>query len=218
MDEQTPQEQERPAEAGPRRGPVHIDIDDLKSQPREPLSDDPAVEAMGELKVGELREIVDDPDHPDHELAKEYSRLQGERIREIVSPGLKKITSEMCNAISASWSKHVKVPDLVKPVEIPSVQPAAHTITDHTELVDRDWTPAPDPTLKVIEEQRATNDYLVEANKRLTDLYKQARDTAERGQEDTKSALNAAWAGVWIGIGSALVAIVGVVVALVVSS
>ena len=49
-----------------------------------PLSDDPAVEAMGRLKGEEFKAIRDDPEHTKHAVAVQYERLLAERLRPTV--------------------------------------------------------------------------------------------------------------------------------------
>lgn len=57
------------AEAKPKR------FESKKGEDQEPLSDDPEINAIAELGYDEIERIVDNPDDPRHEKAKEYLRL-----------------------------------------------------------------------------------------------------------------------------------------------
>lgn len=196
----------------------------------DPLSDDPEVEAMGSIDVDEFERILEDTEHPKHELVKEHSRLSGERVKQSMAPFLKDI--------GAQYSSIFK--DIIGPkiLSDPSVIPdAAKVGPDFAAMSASRFSmpelpvlePIRNPTFDVLEEQRALNAQILETNKHLADMVRQAKedateqkallqqqideakaaadDQAERAMDEHTRAIEAWWVA-WIAI--AVTGLVGV--------
>lgn len=181
----------------------------LKEKP--PISEDPEVNAIGELDIEEVEAILEDEGDPRHELAKEYSKLSNERMMQSLRPITDQYRSLWKNFIGSSSAFDLvkKVPVLPEPI-VPKSVIERPSLVQVPELPDVELPR--NPTYDVLEEQRAMNSAIVETNEHLAAMVKQAKADAESSAAKAAEergraqwALGAAWAAVGVTV------IVGVV-------
>ncbi|MBE9405231.1 hypothetical protein M4D54_09215 [Brachybacterium sp. p3-SID1565] len=181
----------------------------LKENP--PVSDDPEVDAIGQLDYEEIEEILENEDDPRHELAKEYSKRSNERMMQSLRPITDQYRSLWKNVIGSSTAFDLvkKVPVTPKPI-VPKFVSERPSLIDFPEVPDVEIPR--NPAYDVLEEQRAMNSAIVETNGHLAEMVAQAKADAESSaakaaEEKGRAqwALGAAWAAVGVTV------IVGVV-------
>lgn len=187
-----------------------------ESVEHKPLSDDPEVAAMGKLPWKELQEIVDDPDHPQHEHATAYARLLGERMRQSIAPLMSDVSKQYEN-LFRDISKSIKMPTLKLPkvdlrvmpgirpdTFVPPVLPSPASEREYSaEPIEGEAAGELDSVTHLIDEVTRTNSLLSEQNSLLRkQAFNSAVDSGVQAvrasQEGVRSrrALTVAWAAV----------------------
>lgn len=181
-----------------------------------PVSDDPEVNAIGELGYEELEAIAADEDHPKHELAKEYLRLSSARLLESLKP----LNTRLTQQYGSLWKniigknpalnvmKGVKLPDTAKILPEPILPKSTIGGGGRLSLPKVPEVPvARNPAWDVLEEQRELNGNVLKTNEHLAEMVAQAKADAksadDRAAEDrghAKWSLRAAWAAVGVTV------------------
>lgn len=181
----------------------------------EPVSDDPAVNAIGQLSIREVQAIVEDEAHPDHEAAVEYQRLLGQELREgfLAVLGQTGVTEAVAVALNPGampadlYADESEVP----PALLRTAQRAAAKLRDQTQSIETGLATLRNPTLDVVEAQGQTNQRL----QALAEVLGGMVETLQAGAEAQKNATDrslrlaksAAWAA-WLALPVAVLAVV----------
>lgn len=171
---------------------------------------------MGKLPWKELQEIVDDPDHPQHEHATAYARLLGERMRQSIAPLMSDVSKQYEN-LFRDISKSIKMPTLKLPkvdlrvmpgirpdTFVPPVLPSPASEREYSaEPIEGEAAGELDSVTHLIDEVTRTNSLLSEQNSLLRkQAFNSAVDSGVQAvrasQEGVRSrrALTVAWAAV----------------------
>jgi hypothetical protein len=181
----------------------------------EPVSDDPAVNAIGELSILEVQAIADDEAHPDHEAAVEYQRLFSQELREGFRAllGQTGVTTAVATALNPGampanlYADESEVP----PALLQTARRAASKLRDQTQSIETSLATMRDPTLDVIEAQGQTNQRLQALAEVLGGMVETLQTGAEAQKNATDRSLrlakSAAWAA-WLALAVAVSAVV----------
>ncbi len=146
----------------------------LETRKRDP-SGDPEIEALYEMPMDKLQAILDDPLHPLHEKA----RVVVSEIMAPVREGFRKIVGDSGFARAfAPISEQLKKAAQAALPHVPEVPSSIYT---QPEFELPDFTPAPDPTWDVLDEQR-------EMNAKLGTLIETMAEMLDVAKKDSKAA------------------------------
>lgn len=163
------------------------------------VSDDPDVDAIGQLDYEEVEAILEDEDDPRYELAKEYFKRSSERMMRSLRPITDQYSALWKNLIGeSSASDFVKRATAEREPILPASLRESSRLLEVPEVPDVELPH--NPMYDVLEEQRAMNGAIVETNGHLAAMLAQARKDAEssaaRAVEERRRgrwALGAAW-------------------------
>lgn len=91
---------------------------DWEEKEIEPLSKDPAIEAIGKLSIDEVSKILEDPQDPRHEAAKRYNALLSEHLAASFE-GIRSLTAGYTKKWASSIAESAKI--ALPKVEIPEL-------------------------------------------------------------------------------------------------
>lgn len=181
-------------EPDPEAKPKRFEARGEKDQ--EPLSKDPEVNAIAKLGYDEIQRIVDDPDEPRHEKAKEYLRLLGQSR----SGGFASMTDAINKQYADLWKNiigqsmpkfdmsqllpKVDMSQFAPKIDYPSLRvqgpPSGANRASRDDSTTGPERPTSSPPVtpasaaeEAVQEARATTAAILETNERLSEMVRQ---------------------------------------------
>lgn len=167
-----------------------------RKHPAAPISDDPGVNAVGQMSRAERSAILEDPDHPEHGHVKEYTRLKGEQFARAMagSGALDTMNASIGGTVAdvlGGLNLGVNVAGLMP--EEPMLSPRATSMLKPAKI---ELEPLSTPMQRVVEKLEENNEQLLKLTGVLSSLLEKSEEEAEGQRKRANRSLAAAWVAV----------------------